>query len=147
MISKRLSILAFLFAVIMAVPFGMSAAGNPDSGEKEENLDVKEIIFEHLGDGYGWEVPFSHTDRIPLPVIVRAQDGNWFCFSSAGLTEKEEVAGKDGKTETHVVPVVKTIERDGKTYRFVLAQISSHKDKVVEIFDPATDEQKLVCIL
>ena len=54
--------------------------------QNEEKMDVKELIFEHLGDGYGWEVPFSHTVRMPLPVIVRAEDHSWFCFSSADLT-------------------------------------------------------------
>ena len=66
--------------LLAAVPARLSAADG-EKGEQKENLDVKEIIFEHLGDGYGWEVPFSHTMRIPLPVIVRSQDGHWFSFS------------------------------------------------------------------
>ncbi len=48
-------------------------------------FDPKEIIFDHLGDGYGWEVPFDHHHRIPLPVIVRDSSGDWHCFSSAHL--------------------------------------------------------------
>lgn len=55
------------------------------SQEQEKDLDVKEIIFHHLGDGYGWEVPFAHIYRIPLPVILRAEDGSWHSFSSASL--------------------------------------------------------------
>ena len=139
--SKRISILAFLLALLVAVPAQMFASGGKEKGEKD--LDVKEIIFEHLGDGYGWEVPFSHTERIPLPVIVRSQDGHWFCFSSKWLTEihKDTV---DGKVEKHAVPVVKSIDKDGKTYRFVLAKVSSHKDKVVEIFPLSAADQKTV---
>lgn len=129
MTSKRRIVAALIVALIALIPFGAKA-----SGDGEKKLDVKETIFEHLGDGYGWEVPFSHTNRIPLPVIVRAQDGNWFCFSSAGLTEKVTHTDTDGKTVVHVEPVVKSIERGGKTYRFVIAHVSSHKDKVVEIF-------------
>ncbi|MCH5327374.1 MAG: hypothetical protein J1E29_09335, partial [Duncaniella sp.] len=59
--------------------------------EASGDLDVKETIFHHLGDGYGWEVPFSHVYRIPLPVIVRAEDGKWISFSSARLTRYEKI--------------------------------------------------------
>lgn len=135
--SKRISILALLLYFLVAMPSSVYASEET----KEAELDVKEIIFEHLGDGYGWEVPFSHTKRIPLPVIVRAEDGKWFCFSSADLTKVEShfdsVTGKESK---HLVPVMKTIEKDGKTYRFMLAHEGSHKDKVVELF-PMTDAE------
>ncbi len=118
---------------------------NPAGHAEEKDMDVKEIIFEHLGDGYGWEVPFSHVYRIPLPVIVRAEDGKWFCFSSGDLTEvvvtRDEATGKEHES---VHPVIKAIERDGKTYRFVIAHVSSHKDKVVEIFDLTPEQQKEV---
>lgn len=130
--SRRFSILFCLLAVLLALPFRGYAAGNEGHGD-EEGLDVKEIIFEHLGDGYGWEVPFAHAYRIPLPVIVKAEDGKWFCFSSSGLTHVVSHE-ENGKTEKHAEPVIKTIERDGKTYSFVIAHISSHKDKLVQIF-------------
>ena len=51
---------------------------------EEKALDPKETIFEHLGDRYGWEVPFNHHVSIPLPVIVKGTDG-WHVFSSARL--------------------------------------------------------------
>ncbi len=138
--SKRISILAMLLAFLAAFPFSMSASGNDDHNENE-NLDVKEIIFEHLGDGYGWEVPFAHVYRIPLPVIVKAEDGKWFCFSSGDLTEIEVTENKEtGKIKKHLVPVMKTIEKDGKTYRFMLAHEGSHKDKVVELFPLNAEE-------
>lgn len=131
-------------ALLMAMPLCVQAADN--AAEKEEKkLDVKEIIFEHLGDGYGWEVPFSHTKRMPLPVIVRAQDGSWFCFSSADLTELHYSQEEEtGDATAHLVPVMKTIERDGKTYSFLLAKVSSHKDRVVETFPLTADDEKVV---
>lgn len=138
--SKRLSILTLLLSVFMLCPSQVRAFDEQDKHE-DENLDVKEIIFEHLGDGYGWEVPFSHSARIPLPVIVRAEDGKWFCFSSAGLTKIVADSTDVNEIKEHLVPVVKTIERDGKVYRFVIAKISAHKDKVVEIFDPTAEEE------
>lgn len=129
-----------MLALLFILPGSVSAAGH---GDKEEGLDVKEIIFEHLGDGYGWEVPFAHVYRIPLPVIVRAEDGKWFCFSSSDLTEIEIVRNEEtGKEEKHLVPVIKSIVRDGKQYNFLIAHVSTHKDKVVQIFDLSADDQK-----
>lgn len=133
---KKLSIL-FLIISILSVPFRAQAS------EKEEGkIDVKENIFHHLGDGYGWEVPFSHTYRIPLPVIVRAEDGKWFCFSSSKLTEiTKHTDAATGKTETHAEPVIHEVEKDGKTYLFYLPHVSSHAGKVVELFPISAEEQ------
>jgi len=125
-------------AVLMLFPsvcFATGDAQTQEVKEKDENIDVKELIFEHLGDGYGWEVPFAHVYRIPLPVIVRAEDGKWFCFSSANLTEievfKDEATGKDSK---ELKRVIHSVVRDGKTYNFAIAHVSEHKDKVVQVF-------------
>lgn len=138
--SKRLSKILLLLTLLLALPLNGYASDSHD--EKGGEMDVKEIIFEHLGDGYGWEVPFAHVYRIPLPVIVKAEDGKWFCFSSGDLTEIE-VEDVDGKIEKHLVPVIKTIKKSGKEYSFVIAHISSHKDKVVQIF-PLTAEDKAI---
>ncbi len=139
--SKRISILAFLLTLLAVLPGKCLASGG--EGEKKD-IDVKEIIFEHLGDGYGWEVPFSHTYRMPLPCIVRSQDGHWFCFSSAGLTEVKEEEGEDGKVHHVSEPVVKVCERDGRQYSFVIAHVSSHKDKIVEIFPLSEEDRGIV---
>lgn len=132
--------LAF-FLILPSICFANGGASKEESG-KEENIDVKELIFEHLGDGYGWEVPFAHVYRIPLPVVVRAEDGKWFCFSSSKLTEvevfKDEATGKDFK---ELKRVIHSVDRDGKTYNFAIAHISNHKDKIVQVF-PLSDEQE-----
>lgn len=60
----------------------------------EHKFDIKETIFEHLGDGYGWEVPFNHHKRIPLPVIVWGKDG-LHIFSSSRVTHGEEYVDGD----------------------------------------------------
>lgn len=114
-----------------------------EENDSKEGIDVKEIIFHHLGDGYGWEVPFSHVYRIPLPVIVRAEDGEWFCFSSANLTEVEVIEDMNtGEKTEELIPVIHEVERNGKTYRFVIAHVSTHANKVVEIFPLSEKEQK-----
>lgn len=76
-------ILALIFAlVVLILPARASAS---ISGDAEGGFSPKEIIFEHLGDGYGWEVPFNHHRRIPLPVMVWADDGTFHCFSSSHI--------------------------------------------------------------
>ncbi|GHT49187.1 ATP synthase subunit a [Bacteroidia bacterium] len=60
------------------------AAHNSESGE----LNVRELILEHVGDEYGWHITRwnGHDVAIPLPVIVRSkQTGEWHLFSSARL--------------------------------------------------------------
>ncbi|MDE7126170.1 MAG: hypothetical protein K2O12_06820, partial [Muribaculaceae bacterium] len=73
-------ILIALLSVLFSVPAAVAAASDK-SGHESEPLDTKEILFEHLGDAYGWEVPFNHHKRIPLPVIVYGSDG-FHVFSS-----------------------------------------------------------------
>ena len=102
--SKLLYILTPLLMCLAVPSTALAAPEQADSAKEESSLDVKEIIFHHLGDGYGWEVPFAHIYRIPLPVIVRAQDGTWHSFSSSKLTDveviKESKLDKDGKVKT-----------------------------------------------
>ena len=95
----------------------LKAAGEKVAEEakaEEEKLNPKEIIFEHLGDAYGWEVPFNHHIRMPLPVIVFASDG-LHVFSSAKLHAGEKfkdgdatfmLAGKDSQYHGKVVEIV-----------------------------------------
>lgn len=128
--------LMFLAAFLLISP-AVVKASETEEGEK---LNVKEIIFEHLGDGYGWEVPFSHTRRIPLPVIVRASDGQWFVFSSGDLTEIQEHE-VNGKMHEVRHPIIKKVERNGKTYQFILAEEGVHKDKVVQLHAVADTTQ------
>lgn len=75
-------VLAILMTVaLLVIPVAARAAGG-----SEGEINPQEIIFEHLGDAYGWEVPFSHEHRIPLPVIVSDVDGGWHLFSSGRVT-------------------------------------------------------------
>lgn len=131
------SILAAVLALLIAFPQSLSASENKDGG-----LNVKEIIFHHLGDGYGWEVPFSHVYRIPLPVIVKSEDGKWFCFSSSRLQRHvAEVDPETGKEHIENIAEIVNIDRDGKSYQFVLAHVSKHENKVVQLF-PLNDAEE-----
>lgn len=114
---KHLLLIITAIAALM-LPCGARASEQADSGAK---IDPKEIIFEHLGDAYGWEVPFDHHHRIPLPMIVWARDG-FHCFSSSHITGGEDytedgttfrLAGEDSPYKGKVVEV----DADGKEYR------------------------------
>ncbi len=112
---KRLTLIALLLIstlVSMSFPAAASTKGEDHGGE--EKIDPKEIIFEHLGDRYGWEVPFCHHKSIPLPIIVFGSDG-LHIFSSARVEHGKEYV--DG----------------GKIFR--IAAEGDFKGKIVEIVD------------
>ncbi len=104
-------LIALLAAVLL--PGAAFAAADAHGSAEGGKLDPKEIIFEHLGDAYGWEGPFDHHHRIPLPIIVYGTDG-FHCFSSSRISGGE------------------TYDDNGVLFR--LAPFGSpHQGKVVEI--------------
>ena len=72
MISRFKHIIVLMLLAVLSV--GASASEAADSAESK--INPKDIIFDHLLDGYGWEVPFDHHHRIPLPVMCFASDGS-----------------------------------------------------------------------
>ena len=107
---KRIKLLLLLLIVAFA---GNTLSANESNDSTSGAINPKEIMFEHLLDGYGWEVPFDHHHRIPLPIIVYANDG-LHCFSSARL--------EHGHTYTD----------NGVTFTIAGPQ-SKYKGKVVEL--------------
>ena len=108
-----------IFGIIALVILSLMALGYSDqmhhsATETQTKVDPKEIIFEHLGDAYGWELPFAHHRRIPLPVIVYGTDG-FHVFSSSRVTDGEQF--QDGNAT------------------FVIPAEGDYKGKVVEIVD------------
>lgn len=110
-----------LLLAMLISPAIMNASPVESEGEESGKIDPKEIIFEHLGDGYGWEVPFNHHVRIPLPVILIGKDG-FHCFLSSRIDHGQEyddggavfkIAGKDSKYKGKVVQVLP----DGSEYK------------------------------
>ena len=89
---------------------------NAAAHEEEKGIDPKKIIFEHLGDRYGWEVPFCHSLSIPLPVIVWSSTG-LHVFSSSKIEHGAEYKAADGSLFK------------------VAGEDSDYKGKVVEIKD------------
>ena len=72
-------------------------------------LDMKEYLFGHLGDSYGWHITTinGHHITIPLPCIVI--DGGVHIFSSAALEHGEGYGGYRlaGPGEAHEGKIVR----------------------------------------
>lgn len=62
----------------------------PADGEKaKQEVDVKEIVFGHIGNSYEWHIT-SWGDlhiTVPLPVIVYSETTGWHVFLSSRLEE------------------------------------------------------------
>lgn len=86
------AIIALVVVVLMALGYMQASQSNHTAGMP----DVKGIIFEHLGDSYGWEVPFSHDWQIPLPCIVKDAQGGWHVFSSARIAHGQSYEAAPG---------------------------------------------------
>ncbi|MDE6573830.1 MAG: F0F1 ATP synthase subunit A [Muribaculaceae bacterium] len=100
-----------ILLTLLLSSLSLCANASEASDSTSSRINPKEIIFEHLLDGYGWEVPFDHYHRIPLPVIVWASDG-LHCFSSARVEHGHEytdgnctfvIAGDESKYRGKIV--------------------------------------------
>ena len=79
---RNIILLIFLLAGTQAYPEEINGTAHP---EKEKNLDVTELIMDHVADAYEWHITsFGHTHvSIPLPVIVKGSESGWHVFSSS----------------------------------------------------------------
>lgn len=61
-------LLLLLLTMFLLAPAAVSA---------KENIDVKEILWGHIKDSYGWHVTTinDHPVVIDLPCIIKTQDG------------------------------------------------------------------------
>lgn len=84
--------------------------------KQANSVDPKSLIFEHLSDRYGWEVPFNHHMSIPLPIIVKGSKG-WHVFSSSRVEHGH----------VYTAP-------DGSIFK-IAGEESANKGKVVELLD------------
>ena len=110
------AIVALVILGLMAWGYAQSAA---HEGHGDEKVNPKETIFEHLGDTYGWEVPFSHTKKIPLPIIAFAKGGGLHCFLSSRVTGGE--TWQDGEAN------------------FKIPHEGDYKGKLVQVLDDGTE--------
>lgn len=87
----------FVLAFILLASFTASAAStDTDHGE---DLNVSEIIFHHVLDGYVW--PISDHLVIHLPVIIYSAERGLEVFSSSNFYNGHEVIEYNGYTLEH----------------------------------------------
>ena len=105
---KFFSVFGFLLVLLTGPCVAAPAAGEAS----EAPLDIKEMVFEHIGDSYEFHIgKWGDTEvTVPLPVIVRGLDGRWHAFLSSRF--RQSAAGED----------------DG----FYLSREGEYKGKVVE---------------
>jgi F-type H+-transporting ATPase subunit a len=76
---------------------------------RESAPNTKELIFEHIGDAYGWHITTigETTIGFNLPVFVYSKEKGWFLFSSGKVHDGEIYDGfyiaKEGKYSGKIV--------------------------------------------
>lgn len=74
--------------MLLAVLFPMHISA--EGGAEEKELDIPEIVMEHLADSYEWHIATYEGKHlsIPLPVILRCEaTGEWHVCSAHSLPE------------------------------------------------------------
>lgn len=83
-------------------------AGNDAAHHDENEVNVGEILFGHIGDSYGWHITQWNGRHIsiPLPCIVRSSTG-WQFFMSSEIEHGHEYNGlfiaQEGRYEDKIV--------------------------------------------
>lgn len=76
-----------LTSVLLLTVMGFQplAAENAHEAQPEKELNVKELILDHLADAYEWHLTsFGDTHvSIPLPIIVKGETSGWHFFMSS----------------------------------------------------------------
>ena len=115
---KRMCLALLLMWVVLPV---VAQENELTVGESEENtVDVKEIVFGHIGDSYEWHITNIGEKEliVPLPVIVHVRGEGWHIFSShrfhenGGVYKGFFIAPPGSKYEGKVV-----FEKDGEVIR------------------------------
>lgn len=83
---KRIKTILFLVLAIFVAPLQALAAGNAHDGGEE--LNIPEIVLEHLADSYEWHIASYEGKHvsIPLPIIVRSEStAEWYFCTAKSL--------------------------------------------------------------
>jgi len=91
---RKIGIIVFSLFFLLMGTFSFAQEGKDSSAVKGE-VNVSEVIFEHIGDDYSWHITkWKDKDiAIPLPVIVRSKTSGWHVFSSKRIAHGGEWEG------------------------------------------------------
>lgn len=85
---RSVSKFKFILTILLVLLPSVLAAAQ-DGSVAEDDINVTDIIFEHVGDSYDWHI-VSIGDKpvcIHLPVILHSKVSGWHCFSSRRIAE------------------------------------------------------------
>lgn len=87
-IIARIGLVLFL---IVGTASAQDVAGNDTVNRQANEVDVKSIVFGHVGDSYEWHITDIGKTAvcIPLPVIVYSANSGWHAFLSSRMEENE----------------------------------------------------------
>jgi F-type H+-transporting ATPase subunit a len=82
---QKTGILFLLFLFVGASAYSEENQSDIHPDKENEELNVSELILDHVGDAYDWHITnFGHTPvSIPLPVIVKGKESGWHLFLSS----------------------------------------------------------------
>lgn len=87
----RRTLKIFLLAALMLhLSLSLFASGGGHAGhagEQEEEFDMSEFIFGHVGDAYEWHIAGGHGHGIAIPLPCIIVDGGLHVFSSRRLAD------------------------------------------------------------
>ncbi|MBS5110773.1 MAG: F0F1 ATP synthase subunit A [Phocaeicola vulgatus] len=85
---RSLRYIGTVLMLLIAFLQGANAREESETDYKEQQVDVNEIVFGHIGDSYEWHITdIGDTPiAIPLPVIVKSSTG-WHVFLSSRFEE------------------------------------------------------------
>jgi len=85
----KLSKCILWLVALMLVVLGAVNVWKTPTEQKEGAVDVKGLIFGHIGDTYNWHVTqIGKADiNITLPIIVYSSTTGWHCFNYARIAE------------------------------------------------------------
>ena len=108
-----------LFRIGFVCLLCMLSSGIFSAENAKDELDPKELIFEHLQDNYWWHITTinEHSISIYLPVIVRSGEGQWHLFSSSRIAHGETYKGFYISVEGDYKGKIVQRSNDGKEIR------------------------------
>ena len=94
---RRLQKILFVLVLFVSV-WGVNVRAEElvaNEPQKEEGLNVREFILEHISDSYVWHITKigEHEISIPLPVIVYSQLSGWHVFLASAFHEGKAYEG------------------------------------------------------
>lgn len=83
------NIIAVIWLVLTSLCLPMSLRAQETVAQQAEEVDVKDVVFGHIGDSYEWHITnIGKLDiQIPLPVIVYSSQSGWHAFLSSRIEE------------------------------------------------------------